>query len=73
MNGIGHQGASEAVKRAMIFRRTNGGQNAIFLFKGNAVRERHREFALGPLHVHLATLKSDLYARWHWNWFASDT
>jgi len=72
VNGVGHQRASEPVERAMIFRRANGGQNAVFLLKRDAVRERHGKLSLGPLHVDLATLERDLDARWQWNWFASD-
>ncbi len=62
-----------AVQRAVLFRGAQRVEHAILLFKGDAVRQRHREFALRPLHVDLAGLQRDLHAGWDWNWFAPDT
>src|SRR5229473_373054 len=72
-HGVGDQRAREAVKSAVLFRRAKSGQHAVLLFKGDALRDREGELALRPLHVDFAGLQGDLYARWHWNWFASDT
>ncbi len=73
MHGVGNQRARKAVKSTVLFGRAQGGQHAVFLFKGDAMRDREGKFALRPLHVDFAGLHGDLYARWHWNWFASDT
>ncbi len=73
MHGVGDQRASKAMQRAVIFRRARGGQHAIFLLKGDALRHGHGELPFRSLHVNPATLQRDVYARGHWNWFVSDT
>jgi len=49
MHGVGDQRASEAMKCAVLFRRALGGQHAVFLLKGDAVRDREGKLALRPL------------------------
>src|SRR5580700_749813 len=73
VNGVGDQGARKTVKRAVIFGVAMRREHAIFLFKGDAVRQRNSELALGALHVNLAALESDFHACGNWYWFASDT
>src|SRR6266566_382790 len=73
VNVIGNQRAREAVKGAVLFGRTKGGEHAVLLFKADPLRDREGELALRPLHVDFAGLHGDLNACRHWNWFASDS
>src|SRR5260370_5167220 len=68
MHGVGNQRASEAVKSAVLFRRAKGGQHAVLLFEGDAMRDREGKRALRPLQLYIAVRLADLYACRHWNW-----
>jgi hypothetical protein len=73
LNGVGHQRASEPVKRAVVFGVAKSGEDRIFLLERDPVRQWHNELALGPLHVDVTRVQRDFHTCGNWNWFASDT
>jgi hypothetical protein len=73
VNGVGDKSARETVERAVVFSVAKSREHGIFLLERDAMRQRHNELALGPLHIDMILVQRDFHACRNWNWFASDT
>src|SRR6266436_4838067 len=69
LNGIGHERASQAVNRAMLFSQAFHVQDAVLLFEGNTSWNKNAHFALRALDFDFVRGDGDFYAGRQWNWF----